>query len=172
MSLSIELLEAGDDIRRCASLMVVTSPWSDLHFSKEQCVTNLRDPEVVVHGAMSPRDGLIGFIASMASGIGKEPMIEYLCVAEEARGRGIGTDLIAFFEQVLFPDADNLYLFVSDINPRARRLYARLGYITAGALPDYNLESQTEFLLRKSRRPRQAGRVPDDLSGLCRPSAE
>ena len=47
-------------------------------------------------------------------------------------------------------------MFVSDINPGAIRLYNRLGYSQVGAWPNFNLEGQTEFLLRKSRRPVQA----------------
>jgi hypothetical protein len=72
--------------------------------------------------------------------------------------------LISFFEDVLFPDADNLYMFVSDINPNAIRLYTRLGYNQVAALPNFNLESQTEFLHRKSRRPVQAKQAEAALS--------
>lgn len=79
-----------------------------------------------------------------------------LCVDSQHRSQGVGSRLIEHFEEVLFPAADNLYLFVSDINPDAIRLYVRLGYLQVGALPNFNLEMQTEFLHRKTRRPRQA----------------
>jgi ribosomal protein S18 acetylase RimI-like enzyme len=132
-----------------------SSPWNVLYFSKEQCAADLALPEITVHGAVNPDGTIVGFLASLAHGIGFEPMIEYLCVEEEFRNTGVGTKLIDYFETVLFPDSDNLYLFVSDINPAAARLYVRLGYLPIGALPNFNLESQTEFLHRKSRRPRQ-----------------
>ena len=61
--------------------------------------------------------------------------------------------LISHFEDTLFPEADSLYLFVSDINPDAIRLYVRLGYLQVGVFPNFNLEGQTEYLHRKSRRP-------------------
>ncbi len=67
----------------------------------------------------------------------------------------VGTRLIKHVEEVLFPNAANLYLFVSDINPKAIDLYVRLGYSQVGALPNFNLVGQTEFLHRKSRRPKQ-----------------
>ena len=92
----------------------------------------------------------------MEHGFGTEPMIELLCVAEAYRNRGLGTQLIAHVETVLFPDTDNIYLTVSDINPQAQRLYARLGYSQVGAMPNWNLEEQTEFIYRKTRRPIQA----------------
>jgi len=156
MQFSIRALTAGEQLSECASLMVETSPWNRLYFSKEQCENDLAHPMLSVHGAVADEGTILGFIASMAHGIGFEPMIEYLCVGERFRGTGIGTTLIEYFEDTLFPDADNLYLFVSDINPQAMKLYRRSGYVQVGELPDFNLENQTEFLYRKTRRPRQA----------------
>jgi ribosomal protein S18 acetylase RimI-like enzyme len=151
----IRKLVNASDFAVCASLMVGSNPWNALCFTREQCEADLARPQLVVHGAMDHDGKVLGFLASVEYGIGLEPMIEYLCVAEEFRSCGIGTRLIEFFESELFPDADNLYLFVSDINPNAIRLYVRLGYLQVGAFPNFNLESQTEFLHRKSRRPRQ-----------------
>jgi ribosomal protein S18 acetylase RimI-like enzyme len=139
--------------------MLSSNPWNALYFTEEQCKTDLANDALEVYAAISPNKKILGFLASMAHGIGFEPMIEYLCVSESARGKGIGTTLIKFFEEKLFPQADNLYLFVSDINPNALSLYVRLGYLQIGEMPNFNLMNQTEFLLRKSRRPRQAARA-------------
>jgi GNAT superfamily N-acetyltransferase len=136
-------------------MMVWSNPWKVLFFSEEQCFQDLCKSELDVHGAVDPGGEVLGFLAAMPLGIGFEPMIEYLCVREDMRGRGVGSALIKHFEDVLFPEADNLYLFVSDINPDAMRLYVRLGYAQIGAMPNFNLIAQTEFLHRKSRRPRQ-----------------
>jgi ribosomal protein S18 acetylase RimI-like enzyme len=155
MRYDVRKLVSVSEFELCASLMVQSSPWKELYFTKEQCEADLARPELLVHGAVSQDGSMLGFLASLEYGIGFEPMIEYLCVDERFRSRGIGTGLIDFFESKLFPDADNLYLFVSDINPDAIRLYVRLGYLQVGALPNFNLQSQTEFLHRKSRRPRQ-----------------
>jgi ribosomal protein S18 acetylase RimI-like enzyme len=160
MEFTIVRLTSSKDLSQCASLMVQSNPWDRLYFSKEQCEEDLLRPEMRVHGAVDSDGAILGFLASLAHGIGFEPMIEYLCVDPRLRSKGIGTGLIEHFEQTLFPDADNLYLFVSDINPDAIRLYVRLGYLQVGAFPNYNLAMQTEFLHRKTRRPRQASRVP------------
>jgi ribosomal protein S18 acetylase RimI-like enzyme len=77
----------------------------------------------------------------------------------QCRNKGIGTKLIKYFELTLYLEAHNLYLFVSDINPNAQRLYLRLGYLPVGAIPNYNLEMQTEFLFRKTRGPKQVGQL-------------
>lgn len=155
MSWNVKRLEAAADIAACATMMAESPPWSLLYFSRDQCLEELLNPEVQVDGAMGENGELIGFLASMANGIGSEPMVEYLCIAPKSRGMRVGQGLMSYFEDVLFPDADNLYLFVSDINPDAARLYERLGYQMIGALPNFNLKAQTEFLHRKTRRPRQ-----------------
>jgi ribosomal protein S18 acetylase RimI-like enzyme len=136
-------------------LMVASSPWNRLYFTVEQCQSHLAHPAVRVHGARDTSAQMLGFVASMELGIGFEPLLEYICVREEFRGRGVGTLLIEYFENTLFASADNLYLFVSDINPEAARLYRRLGYSQVGSLPNYNLPMQTEYFFRKTRRPRQ-----------------
>jgi ribosomal protein S18 acetylase RimI-like enzyme len=140
-------------------MMAASDPWKSLYFSQEQCEVELSRPEICIYGAIGHDATILGFLAALANGIGFEPMIEYLCVDERWRGKKIGTRLIEYFEESLFPDADNMYLFVSDINPNAMRLYIMLGYMQVGALPNFNLEMQTEFLFRKTRRPRQASRM-------------
>jgi ribosomal protein S18 acetylase RimI-like enzyme len=156
MQFDIARLTSPAQLSHCAALMVDSSPWNQLYFTHAQCESDLARPEMAVHGAIGDAEEIVGFIASAAYGIGFEPIIEYLCVDPRFRSKGIGTKLIDFFEQELFPEADNLYMFVSDINPRAMALYATLGYASVGAFPNFNLETQTEFLFRKARRPRQA----------------
>ena len=154
--MGIELVELGSEfIPRCAALMMAANPWDKLYFTTAQCEESLASPGMRIHGLLADGE-LLGFLSSLAAGLGGEPLIEYLCVADGHRSQGLGTRLINFFEEELFPDADNVYLFVSDINPAAIRLYVRLGYQQVGAFPNFNLEAQTEFLHRKSRRPRQA----------------
>jgi aspartate/methionine/tyrosine aminotransferase/ribosomal protein S18 acetylase RimI-like enzyme len=142
------------DIAACAAVMAASPPWSDLHFSASQCLENLSSPQLELY-VVKEESRLVGFIATRATGMEGEPLLEYVCVSAADRGRGIGTQLMHFFESTLYPTADNLYLFVSDINPGAIRLYERLGYVRVGELPDYNLIGQTEYLYRKYRRPRQ-----------------
>jgi ribosomal protein S18 acetylase RimI-like enzyme len=158
----VRILEVStaDDREQCVRMMLASNPWNRLYFSYEQCARDLADSQTLVHVARDGTGQIIGFIASLARGIEMEPIIEYLCVDARWRRRGVGTTLIDFFENTLYPEADNLYMFVSDINPEAIRLYERLGYQRVGVFPDFNLVGQTEFLYRKSRRPRQARFVP------------
>jgi [ribosomal protein S18]-alanine N-acetyltransferase len=156
--MEIVKITSTNELRACARMMVAAPPWSTLRFELDQCLEDLSHSHMQVHAAVNTNSEIAGFLASMENGIGFEPIIEYLCVKEDLRGKGIGTSLINYFEDVLYPKADNLYMFVSDINPSAARLYIRLGYLQVGALPNFNLMQQTEFLHRKSRRPKQSHR--------------
>ena len=143
------------EVRLCAEMMAASDPWKYFGYTPDECERNLSDPDVRLDIAVVPAGEIVGFLASMAKGISFAPLMEYLCVAPDYRNQGVGRDFVRFFETVLFPDAKNLFLFVSDINRDAARLYTRLGYLPAGALADYNFPEQTEFLYRKTRGPKR-----------------
>lgn len=159
MQLTFRETNKETDQSVCAALMSAAKPWSDLFFSTAQCQTILSSSRLVLH-VVEAQDAVVGFIATRPDGIEGEPLLEYMCLRDIYRNQGIGTQLLHFFEEGLYRDADNLYLFVSDINPGAIRLYERSGYIKIGELPNYNLFGQTELLYRKFRRPRQARYAP------------
>jgi ribosomal protein S18 acetylase RimI-like enzyme len=74
-------------------------------------------------------------------------------VAPEARGQGLGTELLRWAEARVFGEQPNLFLCVSSFNPDARRLYERLGYQTVGVLEDFLVAGLDEILMRKTRGP-------------------
>lgn len=60
---------------------------------------------------------------------GRVAYVEALAVAEDARGRGIGTALLeAAIDEATRRGASAVVLEVVDTNPAARRLYERLGF--------------------------------------------
>ena len=62
-----------------------------------------------------------------------EYYIDTICVAATARGKGIGTKLLAFAEQVAREKGyDKLSLNVETAKLDARRLYERIGFIVTG----------------------------------------
>lgn len=134
MEYAVASLATESEFSQCASLMMRSNPWNKLYFTQDQCEDDLARPEMTVHGAVSDDGAVLGFLAALANGIGFEPMIEYLCVDPGHRNKGIGSALITHFEDVQFPAADNLYLFVSDINPDAIRLY-EAGLRPVGCVP-------------------------------------
>lgn len=79
------------------------------------------------------------------------PYLHIIAVKEAFRGMGVGTQLLAFFEQTVFPKYAKVFLVVADFNPEARRLYERLGYTQVGAMPDLYKPGVVEYLMMKAR---------------------
>lgn len=158
--------DALSDRRDCACLMAASSPWSQLHYGVDQCESLLASKGLDVWKAVHA-EKIIGFAALRPNGIEGEPLLEYVCVNQEDRGKHIGCDLIACIEKACREKGDqNIYLFVSDFNVGAIRLYDRLGYRRVGAIPDYNVYGQTEYLYRKVLgKPRQQDRFREKRPG-------
>jgi len=129
--------------------MASSEPWLTLGRTFDACLTLLLDPTREVYVA---HDGTLrGFIIlNMRMG----PFTGYIqtvCVAPDARGTGIGSQLVAFAEERIFRESANVFLCVSSFNPRARSLYERLGYHTIGEIPDFIIRGASEILMRKTR---------------------
>lgn len=92
----------------------------------------------------------LGFVWVIENGIFHSfPYVHIITLKEEARGKGIGTKLLNFVEE-LYKDT-KLFLVVGDFNNDARRLYESLGYSLIGDLKDLYEEGITESLMMKSK---------------------
>lgn len=131
--------------------MAATEPWLTLGRTVEQSLEILRDParEVYVAGSNGNIGGFV--VLSLAGPFAG--YIQSVLVASDERGRGIGTQLIAFAEERIFTVSPNVFLCVSSFNRGARRLYERLGYQYVGELADYLVRGHSELLFRKTRGP-------------------
>ena len=147
----IRRLAGEAELGLCARMMAESEPWITLRRSLEDSAANLRDRGKEVY-VMDEEGQVLGFVVVDLRG----PFSGYLqtvCVRADARGRGCGTQLIAWAEERIFRESPNVFLCVSTFNPRARRLYERLGYTAVGELSDYVVRGHGEILLRKSRGP-------------------
>jgi ribosomal protein S18 acetylase RimI-like enzyme len=97
-------------------------------------------------------DGVcLGFIWFVLKGAFHSfPYLHIIAVKAAYRGMGLGTKLLRFFEETVFPDASKVFLVVADFNPDARRLYERLGYQQVGAIPGLYKDGVTEYLMMKT----------------------
>jgi ribosomal protein S18 acetylase RimI-like enzyme len=80
-----------------------------------------------IHVAPS-EGGVAGFVTV------HDDEVEQLCVAPEARGRGVADRLLDHAEQVIAEGHDRAWLAVVAANRRARAFYARRGWADAGPL--------------------------------------
>ena len=80
----------------------------------------------------------------------KGPYLELLALLPRAQGRGIGSSILAWFEQeALKFGARNLWVCASSFNARAVRFYERHGFEQAATLPGLVADGYEEILLRK-----------------------
>jgi len=149
--LEIGRLNGDAEARACAEMMVTSDPWVFFGRTFEQCLARVTNPAGEVWVARE--NGIArGFIIIVVQGafVG---YIQVVCVAADARNSGVGSKLVAFAEERIFAEFPNVFLCVSSINPRARKLYERLGYKLVGELDDYVVRGHSEFLMRKTVGP-------------------
>lgn len=134
-----------------AEMMATTDPWLRLGRGFDGCLGALTDPTCETYVAYAG-DEIAGFIIINMRGafVG---YIRTVIVGANARGRGLGTRLVAFAEQRIFRESPNVFLCVSAFNTRARELYERLGYELIGEMPNYIAAGETELLMRKTIAP-------------------
>jgi ribosomal-protein-alanine N-acetyltransferase len=150
-ALEIRPLGSPDEARLCARMMANSEPWITLKRGYEESLALLQDPSREVY--VASRGGpVLGFlILNMAGAC--SGYVQTICVAPEERSRGIGSRLLHFAEERVFRESPNVFLCVSDFNPRARALYEKLGYRLVGELTDYVVSGHSEYLMRKTIGP-------------------
>jgi ribosomal protein S18 acetylase RimI-like enzyme len=140
--------------RDCAAMMAASDPWRVLGQDYESLLRTMRLPgreRYVAHV-----DGrFAGFLLLNLQG-SFAGYIQTVGLAPEFRGQGLGTQLLAFAEQRILRDHQNVFLCVSSFNRAGRRFYARLGYHEVGELTDFLIAGHSEFLLRKTIGPMSA----------------
>ncbi len=105
-----------------------------------------------IYIAMDEKNICIGFIRIDWNFVFSNfPLLRVIAVKPECRGKGTGRRLLAFFEQLSFERTTKVFLFVSQLNPRARKLYDEMGYVIVGAVPGlYSNNGIVEFLMVKN----------------------
>jgi [ribosomal protein S18]-alanine N-acetyltransferase len=149
MELSLEPLTNPDDVAWCAQLMAANDPWITLRRDYDACVAALSQAtkERYLVRAHGERAGLL--ILDMHGTF--SGYVQTVCLAKDARGRGLGSRVLAWAEERIFRDSPNVFICVSSFNPGARRLYERLGYQLLGTLTSFIVDEHDELLLRKTR---------------------
>ena len=147
----IRRLSEDADFRDAASWMCNSDPWLRLGLDMDRCLRILkldsREPWGLWQAGV-----LQGFLLLCFEG----PFVGYvhlLGVAPQARGRGLGRQLLNHAERLVFARSHNVFICVSSFNEGARRFYAGQGYLEVGRLDNYLVAGHDEILLRKTRGP-------------------
>ena len=128
--------------------MAHSEPWTTLRRPLDACRAVLNDPEFQVYISRTKGERS-GFLVLDPRGLAGAPYLKSIAIAPGFQGRGLGTQLLAFAEDVFRPRARHLFLCVSSFNDGARRLYERLGYQTVGEVKDLAIEGASETIMFK-----------------------
>lgn len=111
-----------------------------------------RGDGLLVHDGGDGAAGLVWFLSSGTLGMGG--YLRLLAVAPGANRRGLGSALLAAFEEAVARWSGHAFLLVSDFNDGAQRFYQRHGYLQVGRLPALVLPDVDELLFwRRLPRP-------------------
>jgi [ribosomal protein S18]-alanine N-acetyltransferase len=138
---------APDDYDWCARVMASTEPWITLSRDLAECLAALVRPGTELFVARE-KELPAGFILLAPYGLAGSPYVASIAVAPEARGQGVGSELLRFAEEHS-AGRGHIFLLVSSFNHRAQQLYRRHGYEIVGELKDYIVAGQSEHILHK-----------------------
>jgi len=150
---SLQILPATDPgiFDSWAEKMALSDPWKTLGMNDKYCRLAFEGPCKEIYVA-KVEDQLAGFVILQVCGTFRG-YIQTIFVDEGFRGKGIGTEMLAFCEQRILEISPNIFICVSSFNTRAAKLYYELGYTLVGELTDFLKVGFNELLLRKSVGP-------------------
>jgi len=148
MNYFIHKLNSETDLNECAKIMSTSEPWVTLKRTFEKALLIFGDKYADIYVIKNEKE-LLGFAIIKTEGA-FVPYIQSIGIKAEYRGKGIGTNLVHELEKIYFSKYPNIFMCVSSFNEQAKKLYAKLGYETAGELKDYIVKGYSEFILRKS----------------------
>jgi len=131
-----------------AHLLANSEPWITLRVTQDQCLKNCHNPDFqifIAHTAGRPS----GIIIIDPKGVAGSPYIKSIAVYPEFRGKGIGSALLAYAEELFRGKSKYIFLCVSSFNKRAQKFYDRNGFKVVGELKDYIIEGASEILIHK-----------------------
>jgi [ribosomal protein S18]-alanine N-acetyltransferase len=136
------------DFAVCAAMMAATDPWITLGMDQADCLKAFDGDYRQVYLVKNGED-LMGFVILQPQGTFKG-YIQTICIDKVYGGKGYGTQVLQFCEEVILKYSPNIFICVSSFNHGAIKLYTDFGFELVGELPDFVKAGFTELLLRKT----------------------
>ncbi len=153
MNIRIKIADSSY-IHTCVKILQ-DSKIGEVYFSDDKKTTDTITNAVSAHElyvAVGENEECFGFIYYKSEGmLGSYPYLHIIAVKSEYRSRGIGRQLIKYFEDHAskYPST-KYFLTADDFNARAKRFYESLGYHCVGVLPDFYQKGVSCYLMMKS----------------------
>lgn len=164
-TLKVRGMRSGD-VEACAQIVAGEHLWQRYGLTLQRARRVLRRAQAArQRGGVSRRSTgdlavaseggrVLGFIWFHRSGTFRHSgYIQWIAVARESRGRGVGQVLMRYAEDRILKKGPNVMLLVSDFNEAAQAFYKKMGYVEVGTIPDYMVQGVVERLYRKTRGP-------------------
>lgn len=148
-----------DDLSRCARIACDSEIGKRYGFIEENLAARMLERHtrgdiilVARESEMAVQD-IAGFAwIDLKGGFGQSPYLKLIAANSDRRSSGIGSSLLAAFEERTRGHGRAWFLLCSDFNTRAIRFYENHGYAVVGALPDFAKDGITEMILYKLQR--------------------
>ena len=150
-NLAIRPLHGDVEARDCTARLMEFGPWRTVGIPAEKLFKDLTNPQREVF--VAELDEKIVGVLILHLGGSFDGYLQLLAVFPEFQNRRLGEKIMAFAEEKIFQRSQNVFLCVSDFNPRAQKFYERLGYKKVGELENFLVAGQNEILMRKTRGP-------------------
>ena len=149
-------IEAASDLHleECADILQYSRLGEEYFPDREDAVSLLTEgiEKEEIYVALDEDGTCLGFIYYILKGaFDAFPYLKLIAVRKDRRSMGVGSNLLQFFEDAVFPESSRVFLVVADFNGDAQRLYERLGYRQIGEIPGLYRDWITEHLMVKER---------------------
>jgi [ribosomal protein S18]-alanine N-acetyltransferase len=153
MNHPIVRLMTANDRADVVELLVGTDPWKRLGYQAKDWDCYFTPLPLGRDSFVVEQDGRVAGIAVVRQKFLLGDYLELLGVADWARGKGRGGQLLTYVEALVFSRAKNLFACVSDFNNQGRKFYKKQGYQEIGPMPNFLIPGSAEILLRKTSGP-------------------
>ncbi len=132
------------------ALLGSSDPWRTLGYSADDWARIFCPIPQGRESFVGEIGGIVAAVAVIRQKFLLGDYLELLCVADWARGKGVGRTLLAHVESLVFGRTKNLFACVSDFNSGAREFYRVQGYQEIGPMPNFLIPGSAEILIRKT----------------------
>jgi ribosomal protein S18 acetylase RimI-like enzyme len=133
-----------------AEAIVAIPPWSVMRYPADGMARFLASSADGAYRFLVEADGRQAGAVSVRHPWLKGPYLELLALLPQFQSRGIGAEILRWFEQEgARAEARNFWVCASAFNERALSFYRRHGFKQAASLPGLVADGYTEILLRK-----------------------
>ena len=141
------------DLNACSECFMASDVARRYEYSHESILARLTGAFAKAELWVGKDQGeILGYVWVVLEGpFYSDPYLSGIAVRESCRSKGIGSHLLAFFEEKAFAVSDRVFLLVSDYNVRAQEFYRSKGYVEVRRIPDFSKAGIAELIMFKRR---------------------